>query len=217
MSHIKSTVANHFGDLNIMRNLFGTFTTVKEWKTRLEKLHKTYDFEGYDDKSGTEAWNTFKGDMFEHFSMEWINHYGNNKFDVPFTEPQLLDRAQRGFDIRVTNRDGLTTWVQCKFQGDMTAPVKAENLDQMFIEHGANVRNTYHNEMREMMTQDPERFQRLMQKEAVDMIAPMFVITTAKGLAWRYESQGVRCIGITELCRYADGDETFSEKLKQSC
>ena len=217
MSHIKSTVANHFGDLQIMRDLFGSFVSVKGWMKSLESLQRKYDFTGYDDKADVEAWNTFKGDMFEHLSMEFIAHFGNNKFDIPFGSPQLLDRAQRGFDIRAMNRDGLTTWIQCKYQGDTSKQVKAENLDQMFIEHGANVRNTYHNEMAELRNTDPERFDRLFAKTGDELEASMYVITTANGLKWRYASQGVRCIGITELQRYADGDESFSEKLKQSC
>jgi hypothetical protein len=217
MSHIKSTVANQFGSLDIMRDLFGSFTTVKTWMSKLESMSRRYSFHGYDDKTDTEAWNTFKGDMFEHLAFEFINHYGNNKFDIPFGSPELLDRAQRGFDIKALNRDGLTTWIQCKYQRNTSAPVKAENLDQMFIEHGAHVRDTYHNEMRELMQTDPAKFDRLMTKSGSELESSMYVITTAKGLKWRYAAQGVKCIGITELIRYADGDESFAEKLKQSC
>jgi hypothetical protein len=87
----------------------------------------------------------------------------------------------------------------------------------MFIEHGANVRNTYHNEMAELIKTDPPRALRLFAKTGDQLEASMYVITTANGLKWRYIEQGVQCIGITELQRYADADESFTEKLKQSC
>lgn len=177
MNHIISTCIKHFRTLDPLRVVFETATDIKALEAGLQKALNQFDFNGYDSKTGVDATNTFKGDVFELYSQTVLNAAGVGFAKFTLTDVELADRAQMGYDFTAINADGLRSYVQAKFVSNYAKEITLDSTPNL-INFPFAVSNDADESIFELAVSDPITFQYVLDKWRKRTLAPRSFIVT---------------------------------------
>ncbi len=107
--------------------------SITQFVNKLNRLVDVIDCTDYEfGKELSECKLKVKGDMFELFTIIWLNAFGGDRslfiFNTTFS-----DRDLEGIDLFATNKDGNIICIQSKFIGNSQATFEKNRLETFFL------------------------------------------------------------------------------------